>query len=268
LNSEDIHPYFGATLQKKNWVPTPSYLLRRYRILKLLEPFDKGRLIEVGCGAGALLHDFTNMGFECEAVDTSSAAFKLASYLTRDNPKVKVSRFPQDRWRASFDFLAAFEVLEHIEDEMSALNQWASWIRPGGRLVISVPAHSKRWSASDEWAGHYRRYDREQLIELLNYADFSIEHFESYGFPLGYIIEPLRAWHHLRQLKREALAGSFNKRSARTDRSGTERSLECRLFTLQKGRIGTLIIRLFCSAQNFFSDSELGVGYLVIAKRK
>src|SRR3546814_10271932 len=63
--------------------------------------------------------------------------------------------------------VCAFDVLEHIEDDRLAIQEWIRWLAPNGKTILSVPAHRSRWGAGDVWAGHYRRYDRNDVEQLL-----------------------------------------------------------------------------------------------------
>ena len=123
--------------------------------------------MEIGCGVGALLEDFSRMGFVCDAVESSEAAFRFACSLYADNRSVTIHTQLRDDWDGEFDSVMAFEVLEHIKDDGKALARWRRCLKPGGRLIISVPAHQSKWDASDVWAGHFRRYEKSQLKSLL-----------------------------------------------------------------------------------------------------
>lgn len=59
--------------------------------------------------------------------------------------------------------VCAFEVLEHIEDDKEALAERVTDVRPGGQLVLSVPAFQERFEPMDRHAGHFRRYSPEEL---------------------------------------------------------------------------------------------------------
>ena len=59
------------------------------------------------------------------------------------------------------------EVLEHVEDDLAGLREVARVVRPGGIVAISVPANPAWFGPSDEWAGHFRRYTRAALLELM-----------------------------------------------------------------------------------------------------
>jgi SAM-dependent methyltransferase len=263
------HPVYGISAPEKGWVPSPSYLLRRKRVLNLLDPFPRGRLLEIGCGAGALLHDLSHMGFLVEATEISSAALDVAHYINQDDPRVTIHQYIQHKWDREFNYILALEVLEHIDDDLSALKQWRGWLKPEGYLLISVPAHPERWNYSDEWAGHHRRYDREGLKGILEKAGFEIVQMECYGFPLANIIGPIRARYHAKQLKRQLYTGNKDdQRADRSKRSGVERSVEKRLYPLQANWLGTKMMQLFCALQGIFLDTDLGNGFLVLCRKR
>ena len=254
------HPLFGLSAPERGWVPAPRYALRRDRLLALARRLGGGRLLEIGPGAGALLSDLAALGFACEALETSEEAFRLAAEL---NPGARIARAPEAEWSGAFDALVACEVLEHIEDDRAALEEWRGWLRPGGHLILSVPAHARRWSATDIWAGHFRRYERDGLRSLLGDAGFAVAELECYGFPLSNLIEPLRAASHRRALRRRE-GGGLREATAQ---SGVERGLEARLWPLQASAPGRLLFRAAFGLQKVFRNRDLGTGYLVLARR-
>jgi len=91
--------------------------------------------------------------------------------------------------KKAYDTVVCSNVLEHIEDDAGALEAWARRLRPGGWLLLSVPAHQSRYSAADELVGHYRRYDPEPMAALLRQAGFAEVELREYGMPLGYLLE-------------------------------------------------------------------------------
>lgn len=75
---------------------------------------------------------------------------------------------------ATFDVLAAFDVIEHVAFEDDALSEFARVLRPGGWLLVSVPAYQWAWSQLDELAGHHRRYTRRRLVDATTRHSFEI----------------------------------------------------------------------------------------------
>jgi SAM-dependent methyltransferase len=261
------HPVFGISVPEKGWAPAPRYLLRRHRVLGIMDSLRRGDLLEIGCGSGALLNDLTEMGFSCKAFEISSAALSVARYINRNNVKVAICEEIPNKWKLKFDYILAFEVLEHIEDDYGALKQWRTLLKTDGALLMSTPAHPKRWDASDIWAGHFRRYERKGLKRLLSRAGFSVQEIECYGFPLANILEPFRAYYYARLLKRRAITEiKEDLRTANTKRSGVERPLENKLYTLQASKLGTRIMQFFCALQGRFTRTDLGNGYIVLAR--
>ncbi len=88
---------------------------------------------------------------------------------------------------ATFDYLFAFEVLEHIKDDLIALTEWSKFLKPKGKVIVSVPAHQKKFSKSDQYVGHIRRYEKQELSNLLKDAGYQHIEIVNYGFPLTLI---------------------------------------------------------------------------------
>ena len=246
------------------WVPAPGYLLRRDRVLRVLRGLAPGELLEVGCGAGALIHDLDQRGFRCSALETGDKAREIAAYINRQNHTSFFAR--AGNWQEHFDQILALEVLEHISDDVGALKQWHSWLKPGGRIVISVPAYQRRWGADDVAVGHYRRYERESLMRMVRESGFSIDHFENWGFPLANIIRPLRILKYRAKLRRHGQTASAS--GLFSAESGVDRGVELRLFPLQASCLGIAAMKVSFWLQQLFSRTRFGEGFLLLATRK
>ncbi|MDP4011137.1 MAG: methyltransferase domain-containing protein, partial [Candidatus Roizmanbacteria bacterium] len=72
------------------------------------------------------------------------------------------------RGSENFDVVMASDVIEHIKDDVLAIKNLWSFVKPGGVMLITVPAHSYLYGKRDEKWGHYRRYDAEVLLERIN----------------------------------------------------------------------------------------------------
>lgn len=260
-----IDPFFGLVAPAEGWVPPLRYLLRRARSLSILRYATPTKLLEVGCGAGALLADLSLRGFDCTGLEPSPRAALLAKRLASvSGTKYEIVTEPDDAWRASFSVVCAFDVLEHIQDDHAALAQWCGWLRHGGKLLLSVPAHSHRWGPGDVWAGHYRRYDREPLLRLLSSQALKIEHVECYGFPLANLTEWIgkRAYRRL-LAERDA---NVSPEDASAD-SGIERDAYVRHFCKIDSVAGRLALRANLLLQRMALGTNLGSGYLVLATK-
>jgi SAM-dependent methyltransferase len=264
----DIHPQFGPVLRDDGWVPAPRYLLRRQLVLEKLAKMPVGEVLDIGCGPAVLLFVLSRLGWHCSGLERSERALAMAKKVHAQPGGASISSTPQASWSGRFDCILCMEVLEHIEDDLGALSTWRDWLKPGGTLLLSVPAHMKKWSHSDVWAGHCRRYERDPLQALLDAAGFEVRSLESYGYPLSNIIEPVRAWQHGRALRdAETITDLAQSRREGTDRSGTARSVENKLFPLYGSVVGVAAFRLANWLQRKFLQSDRGTGYLVHATR-
>lgn len=82
---------------------------------------------------------------------------------------------------ASFDLVCALDILEHVADDEGALSELARVAAPGATVLLSVPLHQHAWTAFDEFVGHCRRYEPDQIMALLAQHGFTIEQSAVYG---------------------------------------------------------------------------------------
>ncbi len=234
---------------------SPNAWLRYDAIRAALGDRGRGRtVLEVGCGGGALgarlARDFDYTGYEPDTESFETARSRLAAV---GRGRVRNELLPAEPTR-SFDVVCAFEVLEHIEDDAAAVDRWRSWLRPGGRLVLSVPANPRRFGPADEAVGHYRRYTRAGLETLLDAAGFSDIDVVMVGFPFGYVLEFVR-----NRLARRSSGGTIEERTAGSGR----------WFQLGAafGVVAAVVAAPFRLIQRPFARTDLGTGYVVCARR-
>jgi SAM-dependent methyltransferase len=142
-------------------------------ILGLLPP---GRILDIGCGSGALGVAMLRAGRDVTLQDPSTRMLALCrAYLERqgfDGSRARLGGVEEIPERGVFDGVAALDVIEHIEDDVGALGAMHAALQREGRLVVSVPAIPSLYGPKDIEVGHYRRYDRAQLISTLDRAGF------------------------------------------------------------------------------------------------
>lgn len=258
-------PLFGLVAPSLGWAPPLRYLLRRERVMKLLGPLAPCRLLEVGCGGGALLDEFASKGHASTGLETSPRAVALARAIAAaTGGQQTLAAQPGPDWTGAFDLVCAFDVLEHVADDSAALGQWLDWLRPDGLVCLSVPAHRSRWGAGDEWAGHHRRYDRRDLVDLLAAHRLEIQHLECYGFPLANLTEWLGSRTYRRLMDERQRTVTSAEASAE---SGVERTDYLRLFRRMDTMAGRLALRANFALQSLAARTDLGSGYLVLARR-
>ena len=166
------------------WFPPRRRLL--LSLLDRLRAKADSALVELGCGTGTFLGDFASRLPTVVAVEGHLDACKVAA--TRD-PRVKVLHDDVTETcleAAQFDVVGARDVLEHV-DPIAFLSEARRLVRPGGSLLLTVPASMQLWSALDDAAGHRVRYDLDMLREELHTCGWHLEghtHYQALLFPL------------------------------------------------------------------------------------
>ena len=132
-------------------------------------------LLDAGCGTGGLIRRLgpRRVGWKWTGVDFSPLAVELARErcgATADLRESSVTALPFEN--GVFDAVVSADVLYHLDDDSAALREFHRVLRPGGVLVVNVPAYRWLWSYHDE-AGHgRRRYGRAELLEKVARAGF------------------------------------------------------------------------------------------------
>ena len=147
---------------------------------RYLTPNKDLMVLDVGCGTGMFLVHLKNQGFrDLAGVETS---MRLRQRF-RDDSIPLYSVIPDE----TFDAVFLLDVLEHIADDVEALTRIHSALRPGGKLILSVPAHPFLWGPHDIVNEHERRYRRHELRDKLTTTGFEIHRFSywnMFGFPV------------------------------------------------------------------------------------
>ncbi len=260
---------FGISIEEEGWIPAPRYILRRKAFLDLIKNEKNGSLLEVGFGSGSILYELNKMNFRCSGVDMSDDAHRLAS-VSLKNLDIDLAKELDNQKKNQFDYFLAFEVLEHIENDLDELINWKEFLAPNGRIFISVPAHKKLWGATDIWAGHFRRYEKNELLEVMEKAGFSDIKIYSYGWPLSNLVEPLRNRMHKNKLgKEDSKKDDVELRAERTAKSGSDRmGIENILFKLYNNPAGYLVFNVFYLLQYWTRNTNLGTGFIATGIKK
>lgn len=149
----------------------------------IINESQKIQILDVGCGTGKNLADLSAHG-HAVGLDSAHQALRYASgknirFLTQ----ASCSDLPFAEKK--FDLITSLDILEHLDNDVAALREFYRALKPGGYLLVSVPAFSWLWSLQDKISQHKRRYKKRELIEKLTTARFQIEkvtYFNSFLF--------------------------------------------------------------------------------------
>lgn len=142
---------------------------------------DAHSYLEIGCGTGYVIRGVREAFPEWRVVasDPLSEDAGVQPIDIRDIP-----------FAGEFDVVAAYDILEHIEDDRAAVGQLHRACRPGGGVLLTVPQHAWLWSPADTYAHHCRRYARADLLALLRERGFEIlgsTSFHTLNLPLFFL---------------------------------------------------------------------------------
>lgn len=190
------------------WVWSRTRLLKR-EVLQAVSGIDRARFFEIGCGTGAFLRSLSSES-SLELLGSEIYLRGLRS-ATAQSPNIEFIQLDATAipFNAEFDAIGAFDVIEHIEDDVSVLRGIQRALKPAGRLILTVPQHQFLWSNIDEFVHHRRRYSRKELLSKLESAGFRVNYVTSFVFMLF----PLMLVSRLFERKRKAPATTtdFNR---------------------------------------------------------
>jgi SAM-dependent methyltransferase len=158
-----------------------NYTQAVYDLAMRARPKDCRNVMEFGAGDGAFAKKFAAHGDRIDCVEIDAG---LREILTSTASSVYADI--REAQSARYDFLYSINVVEHIADLDDALSQLYRVVRPGGSILIFVPAFEMLWTSLDSEAGHVTRFTRPRLGAAFRKAGFEIEtirYFDSLGFP-------------------------------------------------------------------------------------
>ena len=186
-------------------------------------PHSCAVVMEIGCSSGFLLSDLANV--VPEAILIGADVVKEPLYrLAKTLPGIPLIRF--DLLKSPLpdnivDVLIMLNVLEHIEDDITALKKAYNLLKPGGFLLIEVPAGPYLYDSYDKELHHFRRYSTSELHYKMNKAGFNIQRKSHLGFvlfPAFIIAKLLNKWSppkRKQNVVREKAAQTSNSRLVR-----------------------------------------------------
>lgn len=220
---------------------------RRAIFLRLLDrylpPPDRGdrKVLDVGCGSGVMLRRLERYG-SVTGIESEEEAVRVAR--TRGVDAVQLAEAPPLPFGdASFDLVTALDVLEHIDDDVEMLRETSRVLRPGGMVLLSVPAYGFLWGLQDEVAHHRRRYVAREVAERVERAELEIARVSYFNTILFAPIAVVRLLRRLRTRPSE-LRSDFDM--------------------TRPGRLNALLARVFASEARVIERVDLPFGVSIV----
>lgn len=182
------YPDEGFDLTNKNgessfWVRSRNRLFKRV-VQDHLVASGKTQFLEIGCGTGGFIQKIV----ENESLEITGSEIYLKGllYAKKNLPNVNFIQFDVTKGTVGdeFDIIVAFDVIEHIENDVVALSNINKMLCRGGSFIVTVPQHMLLWSKLDEIVKHKRRYSRRELVAKLQKSGFCISYCTSFLFVL------------------------------------------------------------------------------------
>ncbi|MER8373519.1 class I SAM-dependent methyltransferase [Mesorhizobium sp. M1406] len=137
--------------------------------------------LEIGCGTGFVLSGiarvFPDVRLVGTEIFTAGLAFAAARVPSASFAQMDARRLP---YAAEFDVVGAFDVIEHIDEDVQVLANLKHAVKPGGGVIITVPQHKRLWSELDKHSFHFRRYEMKELHEKIEGAGLDIVYSTSF----------------------------------------------------------------------------------------
>ena len=198
-NSYDVE----AKVESFHW----WFVIRRRLLRRLLHSLvvpQEFSAVDIGCGTGSNLRTLGSAGlYKVVGLDRSFYALSIAKRKVKlplingdiNNMPIRLN---------SVGLIIAFDVIEHVDDDLNAIRELYQVLRKGGILILTVPAFNLLWGIQDVVTGHKRRYSRKEILVKLRQGGFAILRSSYFNFFLFFPILMARRMIHLMGLKIES----------------------------------------------------------------
>lgn len=189
--------YDEMFLQEKTyWWHVAKRSLVHEAMAKNLKYTNTSKVLDAGCGTGAMLEELTKKYKNCFGSDVSPKSISFCKQREINNVRVVNFEKKLPFKTRFFDAITCLDVLEHVTGDQELLNEFHRVLVPGGRLYLTVPAYNFFWTYWDEMLGHKRRYRRSDLIKKLKIAGFTVKYssyFYSFLVPVTLVFRLIKS---------------------------------------------------------------------------
>jgi SAM-dependent methyltransferase len=172
-------------------VMAEAYQLNKW-MYNTIKPYCTGNILEIGSGIGNLSDFFIKDKYSITLSDIRKNYCELLREKFSENncckgvieldisdPLISAKDYP---YNGKFDTVFSLNVVEHIKDDSGAVKNCFSLLKPGGTLIILVPAGKKLYNSFDRELEHYKRYSRKELINLVESNNFCVKKIQYFNF--------------------------------------------------------------------------------------
>jgi SAM-dependent methyltransferase len=185
-NSEFPAIWYDITTKDHFWAYWRFKVLQKLLFKLNLDPSAKLLCLDIGAGQGIVINQLEiSTNWVLDANDTNPT-FKNSSKNRGQYYHFNIHDKPAD-FKQKYDLILILDVLEHIKDDKGFLDSAIFYLKPGGNLIINVPAIQLIYSKYDNLVGHIRRYNKKQLrncIKDLNVTELNTVYWGMSLLPL------------------------------------------------------------------------------------
>ncbi len=208
------------------------------------------RILDVGCGTGTMLTYLASYG-KVEGVDIDEEAIGYCRERGLEDVRLgEAANLPFGD--GSFDLVTALDVVEHLEDDVAAFREMKRVLRPGGHILVTVPAHRFLWGDQDEVNMHKRRYVARELRDRLAESGFDVVRV---SYMNALLFAPIAAARLLRRLEHRVRPRTPHQSDFRYPAPGPVNPLLAAVFAAE----GPVLTRV---------NIPFGVSILALAQKK
>jgi len=171
--AEDILVELSSLVNRHPWWRARARLT--LELLSRLGVSPSARVLDAGCGWGTTLGILERAGFLATVADISRSALERLDRPGRELVEVDLTKPLPQAEVGGYDAVLALDVIEHLDDDRAAVGRLGELARPGGYVVVSVPARPDLFSEFDTIQGHRRRYLPDTLQSAFQVAGLELE---------------------------------------------------------------------------------------------
>ena len=176
--SEEILTDLAGVVSRHPWFQSRAGMA--VALLKKLGVFPPARVLDAGCGWGLNLDALERAGYRSSGLDISRRSLEQLDRPGRELIEADLTQ-PIPAGVEPYDAVMALDVIEHLDDDRSAVTTLARLTRPGGVVIVGVPALPELFSEFDAVQGHRRRYLPGSLRQVFEGSGLLVEQILWWG---------------------------------------------------------------------------------------